>query len=190
MDTMAIFGLCGLVVIDTFLGRKAEAHRTLEQLAVDNFAMLERDSANRPARLGLLAEVVYELDAPQHAPWLYEQLQPLPDRCLAGHFGCLCLGATARYLALLATTLQRWDDTERHFADAVERNERIGARPFAAHSRHEWADMLVRRGDRADLERALALNDQALDAAEEMGMTWLAGKALALKARLQGMLGA
>ncbi len=39
-----------------------------------------------------------------------------------------------------------------------------------------------------DRERALALTDQILAAAEQIGMTKLAGEALALTVRLQGIL--
>jgi hypothetical protein len=175
-----------LALADAYLGRHTEARSAIERLSTDNFAFLEGDSANRPAQLAVLAEAVYVLDDPTHAVWLYEQLTPLANRCLVGCIGFLCLGSVSRYLGLLATTRGRWDDAQRHFADAVSHNERIGARPFAAHSRHAWADMLTRRDAPGDRERALELNARALSAADEMGMTWLAERALALKLRLQG----
>jgi hypothetical protein len=121
---------------------------------------------------------------------LYEQLLTLADRYVVGFIGFLCLGSSSRYLGMLATIMRNWSDAERHFADSVANNERIGAQPFAAHSRHEWADMLARRGEPGDLERALALNAQALEAAEAMGMHWLSKQTLALKVRLQGILNA
>lgn len=48
--------------------------------------------------------------------------------------------------------------------------------------------MLVKRDEHGDQERALELVDQALAAAEEMGMVKLAEEALALKVQVQGIL--
>ncbi len=48
--------------------------------------------------------------------------------------------------------------------------------------------MLLRRGTPGDQEHALELADEALAAAEEMGMARLAEQALALKVRVQGIL--
>ena len=40
---------------------------------------------------------------------------------------------------MLAACLQRWDDAERHFADALAMNERLGARPYVVRTRRAWA---------------------------------------------------
>jgi hypothetical protein len=48
--------------------------------------------------------------------------------------------------------------------------------------------MLIRRGEEGDQERALELIGQALNTAEQLGMTRLTEQALALKVRVQGML--
>jgi hypothetical protein len=64
----------------------------------------------------------------------------------------------------------------------------VRARAFTARTRYDFADMLVKRDSPGDRERSLALLDQALSAAEEIGMTRLSEQALALKVRLQGIL--
>jgi hypothetical protein len=133
-----------------------------------------------------LAEAVWLLDEAAHAPVLYARLQPYPDLNIRISGGIT--GAGSYYLGLLATTLGNWDTAERHFTEALAMNERMGARPSLAHTRYAWADMLLRRGAPGDRERALELVDAALAEAEAMGMTWLAGRALALKVRLQGIL--
>jgi tetratricopeptide (TPR) repeat protein len=99
-----------------------------------------------------------------------------------------CHGSASHYLGLLATTLGRWSDAERHFEDALELNTRLQAPPFVARTRCAYAEMLVRREELGDRERALELVDQTLETAEELGMTRLAEQALALKVEVQGIL--
>jgi len=55
--------------------------------------------------------------------------------------------------------MERWDDAEQHFIDALQMNEERGLRPYLSHSRHAYADMLVKRGESGDQERALELAD-------------------------------
>ena len=92
-----------------------------------------------------------------------------------------------RYLGLLATTLERWDDAERHFEDALEMNTRMGAGRWLA-----WTQLPVRRHAAArdgpgDREKALSLLSQALDIAQRLGMKALLERSLALKLKAQGV---
>jgi tetratricopeptide (TPR) repeat protein len=100
------------------------------------------------------------------------------------------LGSVSRYLGALATTLGRFEDAERHFKEALAMNERTGARPFLAFTQHEYAAMLLTRGDPADRDRALDLVNRALATAQELGMARLAQQALALKLKAQGIVSA
>ena len=83
--------------------------------------------------------------------------------------------------------MSRWDEAEKHFEDALEMNARMGARPFVAHTQHQYANMLLARDAPGDREKALELVTEALDAAQEMGMKGLVEKALALKLKAQGI---
>src|SRR3989304_7436814 len=70
-----------------------------------------------------------------------------------------CYGSTHRLLGLLAAGLERGDDAERHFQDAMEMNARMKAGRFAGWAFHQYADMLLRRdgpGDRAEAGSLLA----------------------------------
>lgn len=67
-------------------------------------------------------------------------------------------------------------------------NERMSATTFIARTHYDYANMLVKRGELGDQERALDLVGQALGTAEELGMTRLAEQALALKTRVQAAL--
>jgi len=87
----------------------------------------------------------------------------------------------ARYLVLLATTLGRWDEAAEHHRRALELDSRIGARAWVAHDHHEYAAMLVSRGRADDRPLALARLDEAIQSAQELGMTVLLEQATALK---------
>ena len=55
-------------------------------------------------------------------------LSPYAWRNVVCHPGC-AIGSVSRYLAVLATLLERFDEATRHFEDALAMNENMGARP-------------------------------------------------------------
>jgi tetratricopeptide (TPR) repeat protein len=65
----------------------------------------------------------------------------------------------------------RWDDAVRHFEDALEANERIGARPWLAHTQRDLARTLDARAAAGDAERARGLRARALAAYQELGIS-------------------
>jgi hypothetical protein len=79
-------------------------------------------------------------------------------------------GSVGRALGVLATTLGRYDDAERHFAVAIETEEAMRALPWRAHAQHDLAIMLLARGGAGDPERAHALLDEAAATYRELGM--------------------
>jgi uncharacterized membrane protein len=89
-------------------------------------------------------------------------------------YGVACWGSVARYLGLLATTLDRFDDAERHFAFALERELEIGARPFVAHTLLAYAAMLLVSDAQRNRDRALAMLDESLGIARALEMDALA----------------
>jgi hypothetical protein len=66
-------------------------------------------------------------------------------------------GSVSRYLGLLAATLTRWDDAAEHFEAALAMNERMGLRPWLAHTQLDYARTLQARNESGDRERALRL---------------------------------
>ncbi len=80
----------------------------------------------------------------------------------------------------LATILHWWDEAEEHFQFALKRHEFMQLPPYIANTQHQYAAMLLKRGDVADIERARELNERALEAAREMGMVRLERLATAL----------
>ena len=167
--------------------RHTEARGLIEGLEAHDFTDLPRD-AYWILSLAQLAEASWILGESRHAGRLDELLRAYGARHVLGGPQAVYHGAVTHYLGLLATTLGRWDEAGAHFEDALAAHARIEAFPFVARTQYAYADMLIRRGEAGDQERALELIGQALGTAEVLGMTRLAEQALALKVRVQGIL--
>jgi len=131
------------------------------------------------ASIWLLAETCAILGDTERAALLYELLLPygslnavaVPD---------LALGSASLPLGILATLLVRFDDAGRHFEEALRMNDRMGARPWIAHTHTEHARMLLRRNCEADRGLAEKLLSRAHATYLELGMQGDAAKAAAL----------
>ena len=77
-----------------------------------------------------------------------------------------CAARSPATSACSPVTIARREEAERHFEDALEVNERMGALPWLAHSRADYARMLEARGD----QRARAVPGAALAGYRELGM--------------------
>jgi len=71
---------------------------------------------------------------------------------------------------MLAACLGRFDDAERHVAEALAMNERLGARPYVVRTRRAWAEMLLDRNAPGDAARARELIAAGRAEAEQLGM--------------------
>ncbi|MGH2588418.1 MAG: helix-turn-helix domain-containing protein [Dehalococcoidia bacterium] len=67
-----------------------------------------------------------------------------------------------------------------HLEDALALHARMGARPLLAHTRREYAAMLLRRRARGDADRARGLIAGATATYDELGMAFWAAKARSL----------
>jgi DNA-binding SARP family transcriptional activator len=172
---------CALAALWCDLGRRAEAHDLLEQLASDGFA-------NLPGRqewffgAGLLAEVCAQLDDRPHAAALYDLLLPYAG-CNLLNWVEVCAGSVSRYLGLLATTMSRWQDAEHHFQAAIEMDRHTGGRPWLAHTQADYGRMLLGRGTPHDREQARDLIQSACATYDQLGMHTHAARASALSER-------
>ena len=176
---------CAIAWVYAELGRDAEARSGFEHVAADGFAGMPRDFSWFIS-VALLSEVCAFLGDARRAATLYELLLPYADRHIVLVYS-VCYGPASRYLGLLATTMGHREEAERHFQDALEMNARMRARPWLAHTQHDYARMLVARGRPGDRDQALELLSQALDTGQELGMKSLVEKGLALKLQLQGI---
>jgi DNA-binding CsgD family transcriptional regulator len=173
----------GLAVLHCELGSRDEARDVFEKLAGDGFAGIAND-AIWVASIAYLAEVCVWLGDAARAARLYDLLMPYAERNIVFGAHTASFGAAARLLGMLATTLQRWDAAEQHFDYALAFDARTGARPWLAHSRCEFAAMLMRRAHSGDPDRALPLLAAALTDARELGMRGLEEHALGLQQQL------
>ena len=98
-----------------------------------------------PADRTWLASVTYGselaavLGARAACEWLYEALLPHAEKTVAIGVAIAFRGAVAHYLGLLAAALDRPEEARAHFEHALAVHERLGARAWAARSRHELA---------------------------------------------------
>ena len=153
------------------LGRQADARMVFDGFAEDRFRAFYHDNE---WLLGvcLASEACWLLGDATAAATLYEQLVPFADRHAIGHTEG-SIGAVDRYLGLLAATLGRLDAADHHLATAIRINEGMGAKPWAAHCRHDLADVLRTRDGSGDRARATQLDRDAGDSARALGMVAL-----------------
>jgi DNA-binding SARP family transcriptional activator/tetratricopeptide (TPR) repeat protein len=159
---------CLVPLLSLELGRPEDARPAFDELAIDEFATLPQD-CEWLFCLAILAEVAAGLNDGRRAHTLYELLRPHARRNAIAA-GELAVGSVARYLGLLAATLGQLDDAARHFEDAIAMNESMGARPWLAHTQHDYARMLLTRNTHSDREKAHQLLADALTTYEELGM--------------------
>ena len=166
---------CALTQLTAELELHDESRPMLEALASNRFADLPFQETWLTS-LSLLAEAAGALADTVSAAILYELLHPYADR-VAVSAPEISTGAVARYVGLVAATAGHPDDAERHFVQAMELNERIGARSWLAHTQADYARFALARGDRG---LGNALLEAALATYRELGMQAHAARARAL----------
>ena len=168
--------LPGFALIAAELGFEEPARRRLRELAETGFEM-PRD-AKRSTSLSYVAEVAALLGDAETAARLYELMSVYQHMTITAGIVTVCYGAASRYLGMLAATLGEFDRAEAHFEHALDMNARMGARPWLAHTKAEYALLLRRRGGKGVSERAEVLANEAWEIAAELDM-------VRLKKRLQ-----
>jgi eukaryotic-like serine/threonine-protein kinase len=179
---------CGLAYLHVHCDQHAQARDEFEKLAVRDFGDLPKDIF-WPVAIAMLAEVSVELGDESRGRVLYELLCPYAGRNVVTGAGVLCSGSASRTLGRLAALMQRWDEAEGHFENALRMHVRMGARPFLARTQGQYAEMLLRRDSAGDRQKALRLLGEALSIAQEVGMRCAVEEFTALKLRAQGVEG-
>jgi predicted ATPase len=151
------------------LGRRDDARREFDLVAAKDFADLPRDGSWVVTMANLAYVCSYVQDV-RRAGILYGYLLPHSSSQLVIGSTPIGVGSILRFLGILATTLERWDDAESHFEGALEMDKRIGAIPCIAFTQQEYGAMLLKRNSPGDREKALQMFDQALSIANEIGM--------------------
>jgi hypothetical protein len=161
-----------LAALEADLGRLAHAQRALEVCTGEGLSCLRRDD-DWLSRLVFLADACVEIGDAERAPMLYALLVPYADRNAITERGWAAWGAAARPLGRLAALAGETAVAARHFERALELHERWGARPWIAHTVHDYARATGSPGALARVEAALGL-------CAELGLDGLAGRLGAL----------
>jgi DNA-binding SARP family transcriptional activator/tetratricopeptide (TPR) repeat protein len=171
---------CALALAYAETGRDNDAQAAFESLALDDFAGLARDE-DWLVNMCLLSDVCVHLNDTGRAATLHRLLSPF-DALNAFAQSELDLGAVARTLGRLAGAIDLPDQAELHYQAALTLNERMGAKPWLAHTEEDYARMLIDRDSPGDTERARELLDTALHTYRELGLQARAERCAALMA--------
>jgi tetratricopeptide (TPR) repeat protein len=159
---------CAFAHVQARLGRQAEAKGALAELARGDFSCVPFDQEWLYA-MSLLAETAVLVGDADSAAVLHRLL--VPWRTLnAVDVSEGFRGAVTRYLGMLDTMLGRLDDAQLQFEAALAMNERMGARPWVAHTQMDYAQMLVARDHPGDHELARQMLGAARATYRELGM--------------------
>jgi hypothetical protein len=157
-----------------------EVSTLLDVEVATNFAMSE-DSQWLMGHV-LWAEATARCRHRPAAVALYQLLRPWHAQIVTTYI--TVNGSVAHFLGLLAQTLDRYDEADRWFAEALDCHESMQAPYFVASTQTAWAALLLDRNQPGDAERARALVDAALPVATERGYGYVERDARELLARL------
>jgi tetratricopeptide (TPR) repeat protein len=159
---------CELADLCLRLGDQRTSRTLYGEMAADRFASLPRDNEWLFA-LTLLAPLSVRHEHLEGISAMYELLLPFAGRHAIGHPEGTT-GSVSRALGILAAGLSRFDDAEKHFAFAIEHNERMGARLWTTDTQVRLSRMLLTRDAPGDRVRADALLAEALQTCRSLGL--------------------
>ena len=178
----------GVVTLAARSGDVELARRELERFAGDDFSAIPRD-VNWSAAMSLLGEAIALIGDVDRAQRAYDELLPYEGLVIVVARAIGCNGPVDRVLGLLAQTMGRLDDAERHLGNAVEIATRMGDRPGMALCGFAFAELLLARDEANDRELALEMLSTVLSTAREMGARWIVDRALRDRLDAQGLTG-
>jgi class 3 adenylate cyclase len=139
--------------------------------------------------MSLLAEAIAIVGDVDRAGPAYDELLPYEGQVIVVARAVGCNGPVDRVLGLLALTMDRTDDAERHLGNAVEIATRMGDRPGMALCGLALAELLLARDESNDRELAQEMLSTVLGTAREMGARWIVDRALRDRLEAQGLSG-
>ncbi|TVZ04578.1 hypothetical protein EAS64_19700 [Trebonia kvetii] len=169
---LSVAHAAALVQIDAARGSVEQARGLLDELISTGMDTLRPDMVYLWA-LTLLARDCTILGAVRYAPRVYQALAPYAGRAAVAAGAVMCSGSTDYYLAGLAALSGDTTAAHRHYRTAVSCHRRLGAQPMLAHTLHEHALLLRRRGGPEELAAASAALAEARAVATSCGMTKL-----------------
>jgi len=169
-----------VALVEAITGDLAAARQALSVFAESGPGAMRRD-ITWILCASVLAQLCELCRDKQTAEVVYEMLEPFERHHIVVGTAIVYRGAVATELGRLATLLQRWDEAEHHFANALGRERRMGARPFEAGVQLAWAKLGLAKGDAAGREQAGRRLALAVELAAEVGAHQLHREATGLQ---------
>lgn len=169
-----------LAFTKSFTNADREVRQLLDTEVADGFPM-SADTAWVSAHV-LWAEAATRIGHRPASEVLLERLSPWHDQFATTHPAVY--GNVAHYLGLLARTLDRQDEADDWFAQALAFHEALEAPFFVASTQTAWAALLADRNGLGDAQRAHALAGAALTAARGRGYGYVERDASAVLERI------
>jgi DNA-binding SARP family transcriptional activator len=170
---------CLLAHLQAQLGQTTDARQALKELASEQFSTLPFDQEWLYG-MALLAETASTLHDSDASSVIYRLLKPWERLNAVDHPEAI-RGSVSRYLGLVAATLERLDEAAAHYEAALTLNAKMGVRPWLAHTKNDYARMLLARHKPGDRQRALRLIGDARTTYLSLEMNTWAGKASELE---------
>jgi tetratricopeptide (TPR) repeat protein len=158
---------CALPHLHAQLGQRDQAMREFTEFANSDFTL--PFDMEWLYGMSMLAETCSLLGDRNSAATLYRLLLPYQALNAADSPEGM-RGSVARYLGQLAALLGDHAEAAAHFEDAIVMNKRMSARPWLAHTQHDYAQLLHSRNGPGDQERAENLQAAARATYNELGM--------------------
>jgi class 3 adenylate cyclase len=177
-------GRCLLIALFGETDDLDSCRREFDELSANDFDQLKgAHPVDTRVALATLGDACGRLQDAALARPLYEWYLPFAGQNIFFQV-TLSIGSADRQLGLLATLMDRFDDAAKHFKAALDMNGRLRARPALAWTNRDYAAMRLRRNGPGDRDRALALVDESLATANEVGMPRVAADCERLLASL------
>jgi tetratricopeptide (TPR) repeat protein len=157
------------------------ARALLVEAASEGFERMPRD-ANLLIGLAQLAEACAAVGDDERAAAVVPLLEPFADRMVSCVRATGLVGSAARPLGRALAAAGRNDDAVDALEAAIADDRARGGVPFAARAQRDLAEVLLTRGTRGDHARAGELLEEALEAANQLGLAEPARRARALRA--------
>jgi hypothetical protein len=156
-------------------GADAPGRALLEQLGRDGMSSIPMSSSWLTTMFAVV-ELAFSLRDAKNAQAAYDALLPYADLPVMASLGVVCFGSVHRPLGVAALTAGKLDLAIEHFAAAVAASELLGHRPAAIQAQAELGLARLRRAAKSDDPRGRALLQDAITAAEAIGMSVLAAR--------------
>ena len=138
--------------------RSIHGRREDEAQARLYLGLLPKELPNNLFALSMLVEAVAVAGSRELVEAVCERIAAARDEyVMLGMSYFAWEGPRSRLLGLLLGVLERWEEAEAAFEDALERCTRLDAGPYRARTEYEFGRMLAARGRPEDNERARAL---------------------------------